>query len=52
MNLTVNWDAVKDTPVLFGKALEAVGNLLPPGGGEYDLKVRWPLHTGYFASVS
>lgn len=39
MNLTIDWEEVRDKPALFGKALEFVGEVLPGDGGELDLKV-------------
>lgn len=40
LNLTVEWDKIRDNPAFFGMALETVTEVLPPEGGAFDLKVR------------
>lgn len=41
VNLTIEWDQVKDNPALFGMGLETVSKALPPGGGKFDVKVQY-----------
>lgn len=39
VNVTIDWDEVRDRPELFGLAFEVAGEVLPADGGTYDLKV-------------
>lgn len=41
VNVTVDWDSLRERPEVLESALEVVGDeILPPGGGEFDLQVE------------
>ena len=39
LNVTVDWDAVRERPELVAMVLETIADSLPTEGGEFDLKV-------------
>lgn len=41
LNVTVDWDKVRERPELLAAALQVAGDSLPEDGGEYDLQVRF-----------
>lgn len=40
VNVTVDWDALRERPELLAESLEILSETLPTEGGEFDLKVR------------
>lgn len=50
LNVTVDWDAVRERPETLAMVLEAASESLPSEGGDFDLEVLH--HCGIFSHVS
>lgn len=40
LNVTVDWDDIRENPEVLKRALELAGDVVPAEGGHYDVKVR------------